>query len=240
MIKRSRLRGRPVRQEDPTRTNERIRVPQVRLIGIDGQQVGIVPTDQARSMATRAGLDLVEVSPNAVPPVCRIMDYGKYKFELAKKARASKAKQQVVKIKEIKLHPKTDDNDFNYRVRHAIGFLQRGFKVKVALIFRGREMAHLEVGKPMLDRMVEMLTEEAAVVESRPPMEGNSMFAIFAPSAKSLAVARRRAQALAAAGKPADDEDDDDDEMIEISDFSQDLPIDESATDTTEQEGENA
>jgi translation initiation factor IF-3 len=230
------MRTRPVRQEDPTRINERIRVPEVRLIGADGQQIGVVSSDQARMLAQRAGLDLVEVSPNVKPPVCRIMDYGKYKFELQKKARASKAKQQVVKIKEIKLHPKTDDNDFNYRVKHAIGFLQRGFKVKVALVFRGREMAHVEVSRPILDRFAEQLTAEAAVIESRPPMEGNSMFIIFAPSAKSLAVARKRAQALAAQGKSEDEDDDAIDRVEEQLNRS----VVESETDTPEQEGENA
>ncbi len=230
------MRTRPVRQEDPTRINERIRVPEVRLIGADGQQIGVVSSDQARMLAQRAGLDLVEVSPNVKPPVCRIMDYGKYKFELQKKARASKAKQQVVKIKEIKLHPKTDDNDFNYRVKHAIGFLQRGFKVKVALVFRGREMAHVEVSRPILDRFAEQLIAEAAVIESRPPMEGNSMFIIFAPSAKSLAVARKRAQALAAQGKSEDEDDDAIDRVEEQLNRS----VVESETDTPEQEGENA
>ena len=200
MIKRTKLRGRPVRQEDSTRVNDRIRVPQVRLIGADGAQLGIVASDVARSMALRAGLDLVEVSPNAVPPVCRIMDYGKYKFEIAKKARASKSKQHVVKLKEIKLHPKTDDNDFNYRVRHAIDFLEHGCKVKVILVFRGREMAHQDYGKHLLDQMCEALSE-AAVVESRPPMEGNAMTIVFAPSQKSLAAARKRAQAQAASGQ---------------------------------------
>ena len=184
--------------------NERIRVPQVRLIDEKGTAVGIVAADVARSMASRAGLDLVEVSPNAVPPVCRIMDYGKYKFEIAKKARASKSKQHVVKLKEIKLHPKTDDNDFNYRVRHAIDFLEHGCKVKVILVFRGREMAHLDYGKHLLDQMCEALSE-AAVVESRPPMEGNSLMLIFAPSQKSLAAARKRAQEQAASGKDKSD-----------------------------------
>ena len=184
--------------------NERIRVPQVRLIDEKGTAVGIVAADVARSMASRAGLDLVEVSPNAVPPVCRIMDYGKYKFEIAKKARASKSKQHVVKLKEIKLHPKTDDNDFNYRVRHAIDFLEHGCKVKVILVFRGREMAHLDYGKHLLDQMCEALSE-AAVVESRPPMEGNAMTIVFAPSQKSLAAARKRAQEQAASGKDKSD-----------------------------------
>lgn len=135
MIRKKGSKGRrPQQQEDNTRINELIRCPEVRLIDAEGGQVGVVTVPKAIAMAKDVGLDLVEVSPNAKPPVCRIMDYGKYKFELAKKAKQAKAKQHVIKIKEIKLHPKTDKNDYNYRVKHAIEFLEKGFKVKVTLI----------------------------------------------------------------------------------------------------------
>jgi translation initiation factor IF-3 len=184
LIRKKSTKGRrPVREEDSTRINERIRVPEVRLIGADGEQVGVVATPQAMIMARDAQLDLVEVSPNAVPPVCRIMDYGKFKFELAKKEKASKAKQHIVKIKEIKLHPKTDDNDLAYRIKHAIEFLDDGCKVKFTLIYRGREMAHQEFGRHLLVEVKEALAEEAELeVESK--MEGNSCFLLFAPSKK--------------------------------------------------------
>lgn len=180
LIRRKSRNRRPVRQEDPTRVNERIRVPEVRVIGADGSQVGLVDTDRARALAREAGLDLVEVSPNAKPPVCRIMDYGKFKFEAQKKAKQAKAKQHVIKIKEIKLHPKTDTNDYDYRVKHAREFLEKGWKVKVTLVFRGREMAHQDYGKRLLERMKEDLADEAEL-ETASRMEGNSMHLIFAP-----------------------------------------------------------
>lgn len=181
MIRKKGSKGRrPQQQEDNTRINELIRCPEVRLIDAEGGQVGVVTVPKAIAMAKDVGLDLVEVSPNAKPPVCRIMDYGKYKFELAKKAKQAKAKQHVIKIKEIKLHPKTDKNDYNYRVKHAIEFLEKGFKVKVTLIYRGREMTHLEFGRRLLDSMVEDLAEHGDL-ETRSKMEGNSIHIIFAP-----------------------------------------------------------
>ena len=176
---------RPIRQEDPTRVNERIRVPEIRCIDAEGNQIGVINTDVARQMARVAGLDLVEVSPTARPPVCRIMDYGKFKFEAAKKAKISKAKQHVIKLKEIKLRPKTDDNDFSYRADHAREFLAKGYKVKVTLVYRGREMAHQEFGRKVLDKMLVDLADYADV-ESAPRMEGNSAHVIFTPARKSL------------------------------------------------------
>lgn len=181
MIRKKGNRGRrPQQQEDTTRINELIRVPEVRLIDAEGGQVGVVTVVKAIALAKDVGLDVVEVSPNAKPPVCRIMDYGKYKFEQAKKAKQAKAKQHVIKIKEIKLHPKTDSNDYNYRVKHAKEFLEKGFKVKVTLIYRGREMTHLEFGRRLLDSMVEDLAEDGDL-ETRSKMEGNSIHLIFGP-----------------------------------------------------------
>jgi translation initiation factor IF-3 len=184
LIRKKSTKGRrPIREEDSTRINERIRIPEVRLIGADGEQVGVVPTSQALIMARDVQLDLVEVSPNAVPPVCRIMDYGKFKFEQSKKEKVSKAKQHTVKVKEIKLHPKTDDNDLAYRIKHAVEFLDKGCKVKFTLIYRGREMAHQEFGRHLLVEVKAALAEEAELeVESK--MEGNSCFLLFAPGKK--------------------------------------------------------
>lgn len=188
--------------ENRTRVNDMIRIPEVRLVGADAQQIGVVPTHIAKQMAQEQGLDLVEVAPMARPPVCRIMDFGKYRFEIAKKDKASKAKQHIVKVKEIKFHPRTDDNDYEYRVKHAIEFLEKGWKVKASVLFRGREMAHMDYGRRLLDQMVKDL-EEIAVVEQSPSMEGRSLGLLLAPSRKSKAVAAKAEGAAAeAAPKP--------------------------------------
>jgi len=169
--------------ENRTRVNDMIRIPEVRLVGADAQQIGVVPTHIAKQMAQEQGLDLVEVAPMARPPVCRIMDFGKYRFEIAKKDKASKAKQHIVKVKEIKFHPRTDDNDYEYRVKHAIEFLEKGWKVKASVLFRGREMAHMDYGRRLLDQMVKDL-DEIAVVEQSPTMEGRTLGLLLAPSRK--------------------------------------------------------
>ena len=176
--------------ENRTRVNDMIRIPEVRLVGADGQQIGVVPTHIAKQMAQEQGLDLVEVAPMARPPVCRIMDFGKYRFEIAKKEKASKAKQHIVKVKEIKFHPRTDDNDYNYRLKHAIEFLEKGWKVKASVLFRGREMAHMDYGRRLLDQMVKDL-EDQAVVEQAPSMEGRSLGLLLAPSRKGKTVAAK-------------------------------------------------
>ncbi len=186
--------------ENRTRVNDMIRIPEVRLVGADAQQIGVVPTHIAKQMAQEQGLDLVEVAPMARPPVCRIMDFGKYRFELTKKEKASKAKQHVVKIKEIKFHPRTDDNDYDYRLKHAIEFLEKGWKVKASVLFRGREMAHMDYGRRLLDQMVKDL-EEIAVVEQSPSMEGRSLGLLLAPSRKKAA-AKERAEGAAEAPAP--------------------------------------
>lgn len=154
--------------------NERIRVPEVRLIGEKGEQVGIVPTDDARERAREAGMDLVEVAPNARPPVCRLMDYGKYKYEQRKKQQKAKEKQHKIRIKGIRLRPKTDEHDFRVKVEHARRFLEQGNKVQVTLLFRGREMAHIELGRDLLQRFANELAD-VSTVERFPKLEGRRM-----------------------------------------------------------------
>jgi translation initiation factor IF-3 len=174
----------PQKEEDKTRINEDIRSPEIRVISADGEQLGILTVREALKHSEAAGLDLVEVSPNAKPPVCRIMDYGKYKFEVQKKAKQAKAKQHVIKVKEIKFHPKTDSNDYAYRLTHAMDFLEKGYKVKVTVVFRGREMAHKEYGKRLLDQM-NIDLEDYADKELDAKMEGNNMTSIYIPAKKS-------------------------------------------------------
>ena len=169
----------PNRQSDGTRINEDIRISPIRLVKDDGEAV-IMDTKQALQMAKDAGLDLVEVSPNAKPPVCRIINYGKYKFEQIKKAKAAKAKQHVVKLKEIKMHPKTAENDYQYRIKQAAEFLQDGMKVKLIMQFRGREMAHMDYGKRLMERAKEDLLQYGDLeMDSR--VEGNTMLSIYGP-----------------------------------------------------------
>ena len=154
--------------------NERIRVPEVRLIDENGDQVGVIPTDDARSRAREAGLDLVEVAPDARPPVCRLMDYGKYKYEQRKKQQKAREKQHRIRIKGIRLRPKTDEHDFQVKLKRARKFLEQGNKVQVTLLFRGREMAHIDLGRNLLLRFAEELAE-LSTVERMPKMEGRRM-----------------------------------------------------------------
>ena len=156
------------------RMNERIRVPDVRLIGAEGEQLGVVPTDDARERAREAGLDLVEVAPTARPPVCRLMDFGKYKYEQRKKQQKAREKQHRIRIKGIRLRPKTDEHDFNVKLERARRFLEQGNKVQVTLLFRGREMAHIDLGRGLLLRFAEELAE-VCTVERLPKMEGRRM-----------------------------------------------------------------
>ncbi|MBA1147384.1 translation initiation factor IF-3 [Ectothiorhodospiraceae bacterium WFHF3C12] len=165
---------------DDRRLNEDIRVPQVRLINQEGEQAGIVATDEALEQAEEAGMDLVEIDANADPPVCRIMDYGKYKFELAKKQQAAKKKQKQIQVKEVKFRPGTDEGDYQVKLRNLRRFLEEGDKVKVTLRFRGREMAHQELGLELLQR-VEQDLEEYATVDQRPKMEGRLMVMTMSP-----------------------------------------------------------
>lgn len=150
------------------------------MIGPDGAQLGILPIEQALQTAFKLQMDLVEVAPEARPPVCRIMDYGKYRYEQAKKAREAKKKQTIIELKEIKLRPKTEEHDFQFKARHAERFLKEGNKAKITMMFRGREMVRMDRGKALLDRFVEVL-KEVAVVEQAAKVEGRNMTMILAP-----------------------------------------------------------
>lgn len=157
-----------------------ITYPEVRVIGSDGEQVGVLKVEQALQMAQEAGLDLVEVSPNANPPVCRVMDYGKYKFETNKKQQAAKKKQKQIQVKEIKFRPRTEEGDYNTKVRKLREFLEQGDKAKVTLRYRGREFAHQELGLELLKRVAADL-DEFATVEQMPKMEGRQMVMMLSP-----------------------------------------------------------
>jgi translation initiation factor IF-3 len=160
-----------------------IRVPRVRVIGADGEQVGVLTRDEALSMAGEVGLDLVEIQPNADPPVCRIMDFGKFKFEQQKKAHAAKRKTKQVEIKELKFRPSTEDGDYAVKMRNLRRFLEEGDKVKITVRFKGREMAHTELGEQMVKRIQKDVVEEA-VGESFPRFEGRQMVMMIAPKKK--------------------------------------------------------
>jgi len=155
-------------------------VPQVRVIAADGEQLGIMNTREAVQLARSQGLDLVEVAATADPPVCRIIDYGKFTYEQKKKASEAKKKQVIITVKEVKFRPGTDDHDYNFKAKHARDWLSEGDKVKATIFFRGREITHRELGAELLQRLEKDLAE-VAEVEQRPKMEGNQMFLIFAP-----------------------------------------------------------
>ncbi|MEQ8655172.1 MAG: translation initiation factor IF-3 [Kiloniellales bacterium] len=166
--------------KDGPRANGDIRVPQVRLIDENGENQGVVATPEALHMAYLAGLDLVEISPNADPPVVKILDYGKFKYEAQKRANEARKKQKVIEVKEIKMRPGIDTHDYDVKMRQMKSFLEEGDKVKVTLRFRGREMAHQELGMKILDRVRED-TEELAKVEAYPKLEGRQMIMVIAP-----------------------------------------------------------
>lgn len=163
--------------------NDAIIASEVRVIGADGEQAGILPLEKAQELAYGADLDLVEISPEAEPPVCRIMDYGKYLFELSKKKHAAKKKQKIIHVKEVKFRPGTEVEDYRVKLRNLTRFLNNGDKVKVTLRFRGREMAHMELGQQLLQR-VEKDLGELATVEQFPKMEGRQMVMVMAPKKK--------------------------------------------------------
>lgn len=199
MFPNPRDRRMPNRPSDGTRTNEDIHISPIRLVKEDGEAI-IIETSKALQMAKDAGLDLVEVSPNAKPPVCRIINYGKYKFEQVKKAKAAKAKQHVVKLKEIKMHPKTAENDYQYRIKQAAEFLQDGMKVKLIMQFRGREMAHMDYGKRLMERAKEDLVPFGDLeMDSR--VEGNTMLSIYGPK-RGAGSAKKQDQAPKPATEP--------------------------------------
>ena len=157
-----------------------IRVPEVRVIGQEGAQLGIIPTPDALQMAEEQGLDLVEVAPNEKPPVCRIMDFGKYKYQQSKRLQQAKKKQKIILVKEIKLRPKTEEHDYHFKSQHVRRFLQDGHKAKVTIVFRGREMAHTELGRRILDRMAGEL-EDISTIEQTPKQEGRNMAMVLSP-----------------------------------------------------------
>jgi translation initiation factor IF-3 len=177
------LVDRQIALEKKARKNHEILTPRVRLIGGSGEQVGILPTREALQMAEEAGLDLVEVSPTADPPVCRIMDYGKFVYEQHKKSHAAKRKQKQIEVKEVKFRPGTEDGDYQVKLRNLTRFLTEGDKAKITLRFRGRELLHMELGREML-RRIQADLGELAVVESFPRLEGKQMVMLLAPKKK--------------------------------------------------------
>jgi translation initiation factor IF-3 len=169
----------PPSREGP-RVNEQINIPEVRLIDENGENVGVVSRDDALRRAEEAGLDLVEISPHAAPPVCKILDYGRYKYEDQKKKAEARKKQKVIDVKEIKMRPNIDQHDYDVKMRSIHRFIEEGDKVKVTLRFRGREMAHQDLGLKVLNRVRDQL-EELAKVEQFPKLEGRQMIMVLAP-----------------------------------------------------------
>jgi translation initiation factor IF-3 len=234
------------RPQDRLRINHRIRVPEVRVIGDDGEQLGVLPTHEALKAAELKGLDLVEISPRAFPPVCRIMDYGKYKYEQAKKKQQARKHASTVEIKEIKFRPKTEEHDMDFKVKHVRRFLEEGNKVRLVIVFRGREITHPQTGVNVLNRVV-AATEDIAGVEVNPNMEGRRMVMILSPKpgvVRKAAEARKHAiQAQLAeqakkkhlgGKKPEDDEDEEsaEDEALALDQSQFDEDDDEGAAET--------
>lgn len=186
-----------------TRVNERIRIREVRLIDDEGNQIGVIPTREALEMARERGLDLVEVAPNASPPVCRLMDYGKFRYEQSRKERDSKKNQHVVKVKEVRIEPKIGDHDLETKGRQAARFLESGDKVKLTVLFRGRSITHPELGRDLLDRLGEQLKEHG-LVEQPARMEGRTMTMYMAPVRNRSESADREDQSGKQAGKTED------------------------------------
>ncbi len=157
-------------------------IPEVRLIGFDGSQVGVVPLTQAQEMAREKDLDLVEISPTANPPVCKIMDYGKYVFQQKKKQGEAKKKQKVIVVKEVQFRPRIDEHDFDFKKNNIVRFLQHGDKVKATVRFRGREMTHMELGRAVLDRLLTEVKEFGAPENPNPDVQGNRMTMVISPN----------------------------------------------------------
>jgi len=174
------LRGKLPKGTNEHRLNDEIRVPQVRLISDTGEQVGVVDTREALRMARDKGLDLMEVAPEARPPVCKIVDYGKFKYEKKKKDHAAKKKQVIIKVKEVQIRPRTDVHDRDYKYKNCRTFLEEGDKVKIAMMFRGREIVHSEQGLALMKELAAQL-DDVATIEFAPKMEGRKMIMILAP-----------------------------------------------------------
>ncbi len=173
--------------------NERIRVREVRVIDDTGQQLGIMPPQQALTIAKQKGLDLVEIAATATPPVCRIMDFGRYQYQEQKRAREAKKHQKIIEVKEIKFRPKVDEHDYQFKKKHIERFLAEGDKVKATIFFRGREMAHPEIGRRILERLIEDLTD-VAMAETMPRQEGNQMHTILAQRTGKKPAAKKEAE----------------------------------------------
>jgi len=156
-------------------------IPEVRLIGFDGAQIGVVPLQQAQDMAREKDLDLVEISPTANPPVCKVMDYGKYVFQQKKKQTEAKKKQKVIVVKEVQFRPRIDEHDFDFKKNNIVRFLQHGDKVKASIRFRGREMTHMELGRAVLDRLLNDIKEFGAPENAHPDVQGNRMTMVISP-----------------------------------------------------------
>jgi translation initiation factor IF-3 len=156
-------------------------IPEVRLIGFDGAQIGVVPLQQAQDMAREKDLDLVEISPTANPPVCKVMDYGKYVFQQKKKQTEAKKKQKVIVVKEVQFRPRIDEHDFDFKKNHVLRFLEHGDKVKCSIRFRGREMTHMELGRAVLDRLLSEIKEFGAPENAHPDVQGNRMTMVISP-----------------------------------------------------------
>ncbi len=179
-------------------------MPEVRVITEDGEQLGVLDTREAIRRAREQGLDLVEVAPTAEPPVCRIIDFGKFQYEAKKKANEAKKKQVIITVKEVKFRPGTDDHDYNFKMNHARDWLKEGDKVKATIFFRGREITHRELGAELLQKLEKDLVD-VGEVEARPRMEGNQMFFIFSPKrSKSSVKAENAAKAEAGSQKPGE------------------------------------
>src|SRR5436190_6256762 len=186
------------RPEQGLRINHRIRVPEIRVILDEGEQLGVLPTHEALRLAEERGLDLVEISPRAFPPVCRIMDYGKYKYEEAKKKQQARKRASTVETKEIKFRPKTEEHDMAFKVKHVRRFLEGGNKVRLAVVFRGREITHPQTGMNVLNRVVDMCND-IATVEVTPNMEGRRMIMVITPKPGVVRKAQEAKKAAAAA-----------------------------------------
>src|SRR3954470_1220683 len=190
------------RPEAGLRINHRIRVPEIRVI-FDEEQLGVLPTHEALRLAEERGLDLVEISPRAFPPVCRIMDYGKYKYEEAKKKQQARKRASTVETKEIKFRPKTEEHDMAFKVKHVRRFLEGGNKVRLAVVFRGREITHPQTGMNVLNRVVDMCND-IATVEATPNMEGRRMIMVIAPKPGVVRKAQEAKKAQVAAAMAAE------------------------------------
>ncbi|WP_417271260.1 translation initiation factor IF-3 [Celeribacter sp.] len=175
-------RAPPTRETGP-RINDNIRAPEIRLIGAEGENVGVVTPQRALEMAAEVDLDLVEISPNATPPVCKIMDYGKFKYEQQKRESEARKNQKIIEIKEVKFRPNTDTHDYGVKMRNVMKFLENGDKVKITMRFRGREMAHQDLGRNLLERVAED-TKEIGKIENMPKMEGRQMIMMIGPLPK--------------------------------------------------------